>query len=225
MELAIAFGVLIGVLIFALKASIGCGLASLSRSEVLLVSSAYFLTAIAMGLALDHIPVDMISNLLKAGLAMHAIIALALIALGIITIREWRCFCRDLSRRTFWALSMPCPACMAATFLSCGAVAEISGISPLKISLAVGMMLFITIFVISSLLRRYQLKPSVIGNIMLLIGGFYILSILLLPAYINMKSLPLEIPSDVQAGVLPSYLILLLLISIGFIIRKKGVTV
>lgn len=226
MELAIAVGVLTGMMIFALKAGMGCGLAHLSRREIMLVASGYLLAASATGLVIDRLSIDLMSEMIGAGVAMHTVLAISLIALGTLTIREWRRSGRDLSRRTFWALSIPCPACMAATFLSCSVLADLIGISPARIGAAVGIMLFATISSISLLLRRVRGGPELIGNAMMLLGGFYILSIMLLPSYIQLQRIsPNCAAPEMHSELIPSYLILLLLVSIGYVIRKKGVTV
>lgn len=226
MELAIAVGVLVGLLIFALKASVGCGLAHLSIREIMLVASGYLLVATVMGLVIDRLSIDLIAGMIRAGVAMHAILALCLIALGMLTIREWRCSGRDLSHKTFLAISIPCPACMAATFLSCSVLADLIDTSPARIGAAVGIMLFITIPPISMLLKRIQGGPSIIGNVMMLLGGFYLISIMLIPSYIQMQSVILRCAApEVHSELIAAYLILMMLISLGYVIRKKGVTV
>lgn len=226
MEVAIAVGVIVGLLIFALKASVGCGLAHLSFREIMLVASGYLLVATGMGLVIDRLSINLIAELIRAGVAMHAILALCLIALGMLTIREWRCYGKDLSRKMFWALSIPCPACMAATFLSCSVLADLFGISTARIGAAVGIMLFITITPISLLLKRIRGGPDIIGNVMMLLGGFYIVSIMLIPSYIQMQRLILRCAAPgTHSELIPSYLILMILISLGYVIRKKGVTV
>lgn len=226
MEVAIALGVLTGLMIFALKASMGCGLARLRWMEILLVASGYFIVATGMGLVMDRLPMDLMEEIIRAGVAMHAVLALCLVALGMLTLREWRRFGTDISRKTFWALSIPCPACMAATFLSCSVLADLLNISPAKIGAAVGVMLFITISSISMLLRRVRGGPGIIGNVMMLLGGFYIISIMLLPSYIQMQREILRCaPPEMNSELIPAYLILIMLISLGYVIRKKGVPV
>lgn len=226
MEVAIALGVLVGLLIFALKASMGCGFARLSSRDIVLVASGYLIVATGMGLVIDRLSIDLMADMIRAGVAMHTILAICLIALGMLTIREWRCSGKDLSRKTFWALSIPCPACIAATFLSCSVLADLINISPARIGAAVGIMLFITITLISLLLRRVREGPEIIGRVMMLLGGFYIISIMLLPSYIQMQSVLLRCAAPaIHSELIPSYLILLMLISIGYVIRKKGVAV
>lgn len=226
MDVAIALGVLTGLLIFALKASMGCGLAHLSCREIVLVASGYLLAATAMGIVIDRMSIDLMAEMIRAGVAMHTVLAICLVALGMLTLREWRRSGTDISRKTFWALSIPCPACMVATFLSCGVLADIIEISPARIGAAVGLMLFITITSISLLLRRIRGGPEIIGRAMMLLGGFYILSIMLLPSYIQLQKTSLDcIAPEMHSELVPSYLILLLLISIGYVIRRKGVIV
>ena len=45
-------GALIGIIIFALKVSLGCGLASLSRKETLCIATSYLILSLVMGLVL-----------------------------------------------------------------------------------------------------------------------------------------------------------------------------
>jgi predicted transporter len=226
LEVAIALGVVVGLLIFALKAGMGCGLAHLSWRGIMLFASGYLLVATGMGLLIDHLSIDMMAGVIRAGVTMHAILALCLIALGMLTVREWRCSGRDMSRKTFWALSIPCPACMAATFLSCSVLADLLSISPARIGAAVGIILFVTISSVSLLLRRLQGGPGIMGNVMMLLGGFYIISIMLLPSYIQMHEVTVRFAApEMHSELVPAYLILIMLISLGYVIRKKGVTV
>ncbi|MGB9902577.1 MAG: DUF2162 domain-containing protein [Methanothrix sp.] len=226
LEVAIALGVVVGLLIFALKAGMGCGLAHLGCREIMLVASGYLLVATGMGLVIDRLSIDLMAEMIRAGVAMHVVIALCLIALGMLTVREWRCSGRDMSRKTFWALSIPCPACMAATLLSCSVLADLINISPARIGAAVGIILFVTISSVSMLLRRFQGGPGIIGNVMMLLGGFYIISIILLPSYIQLQRVTMSFAApEMHSELVPAYLILIMLISLGYVIRKKGVTV
>jgi len=51
-----ASGVLVGIIIFALKVSLGCGLASLSRREVLLIAAGYLGISLFMAWPLSFSP-------------------------------------------------------------------------------------------------------------------------------------------------------------------------
>ena len=216
-------GVLIGILVFAFKVSLGCGLASLNRREVLSIASGYLIIALLMGTAIEMIPESALAATLTAGVAVHFAVALMLLVLGVMTARDWNCRHHDISRKTFWALSMPCPACLAASFISCSFLAGMVGIDPWKIGALVGLLFFICIAIFSTALRKIKGTPSSLGNAMILLGLFYILSILLIPAYLNSQKISFlsETPPLVEIGL--SYLAILSLMSLGFLGRRMGV--
>jgi predicted transporter len=217
-------GILIGIFVFAFKVSLGCGLASLSRRETMFIALSYLALAILMGVIIGFIPDSVFHGLLNAGIAMHAVIALLLVSLGVITAREWNQRGHDLSRCTFWVLSFPCPACMAATFLSCSFLAGILDVVSWKIGLAVGIVFFVSILGLSELFRMRHRKPSDMGNAMIFLGLFYILSMLVIPAYLSSKvaSTPSEMPS---VNAVYIYGFLFGMVFLGYLGRKMGVAI
>jgi predicted transporter len=216
-------GVLIGILIFALKVSLGCGLASLSRREMLSIAAGYLVISLFMGMAIDHIPDYALASALNTGVAMHLAVALLLVTLGITTARRWNSHHHDISRKTFWVLSMPCPACLAASFISCSFLAGLLDIDPWKIGAVVGFLFFLGISAFSTVLGRINGTPSFLGNAMIFLGIFYILSILLIPAYLNSQKISFVSMNLPIADIASSYLMILSLVALGFLGRKWGV--
>ena len=216
-------GVLIGILIFALKVSMGCGLASLTRREMLSIATGYVIISFFMGVAIELLPESMLSTALNAGMAIHLMVALLLIALGVMTAKKWNRHHHDISRKTFWVLSMPCPACLAASFISCSFLAGLVEIDPWKIGALVGLLFFICITVFSTALGKIKGTPSSLGNAMILLGLFYILSILLIPAYLNSQKISFLSYSPPLAEMGLSYLTILSLVALGFLGRRMGV--
>jgi len=218
-----ASGVLIGIIIFALKVSLGCGLASLSRKETLWIATSYLALSLIMGLALGLVPEGATRSVMSMGVAMHMAIALLLVAGGVATAREWNRHGRDLSRKTFWILSVPCPACLAATFLSCAALAGLLEVAGWKVGAIVGFIFFASIVVLSTTVGKMGKAPSALGNAMIFVGLFYILSMLLIPAYLKTQSIPF-VPVTIPASELfTSYFFILGLVVLGFVGRKMGV--
>jgi len=217
-------GVLIGILIFALKVSLGCGLASLNRREVLSIAAGYLIISLFMGMAIELLPENSLAAALNAGVAMHLAVALLLVALGIMTTRKWNSHHHDISRKTFWVLSMPCPACLAASFISCSFLAGLVDIDPWKIGALVGLLFFICIAAFSTALGRIKGTPSSLGNAMIFLGIFYILSILLIPAYLNSQTITFLSISPPLADTGLSYLMILSLMALGFLGRRWGVS-
>jgi predicted transporter len=219
-----ASGVLIGIIIFALKVSLGCGLASLSRNETLCIATSYLALSLVMGLALGLVPEGAISSIMKMGVTMHLAIALLLVAMGVATAREWNRHGRDLSRKTFWVLSIPCPACLAATFLSCSALAGLLEIDGWKVGAVVGLIFFASIAILSTTVGKVGKAPSALGNVMIFVGLFYILSMLLIPAYLKTQYTPFAPVTIPASDLFTSYLFILGLVVLGFVGRRMGVS-
>jgi len=217
-------GVLIGILIIALKVSLGCGLAGLSRREMLSIAAGYLMISILLGMSIEMLPKNALSATLNAGLAMHLIVALLLVALGVMTARKWNSHHHDISRKTFWALSMPCPACLAATFISCSFLAGLLQIDPWKIGALVGILFLLCIAVFSTALGRMKAAPSSLGSAMIFLGFFYILSVLLIPAYLNCQKISFLAASAPISDIIPSYLLIISLIALGYLARRWGVS-
>jgi predicted transporter len=217
-------GILIGFLIFAFKVSLGCGLASLSRRETLSIALGYLTLSGLMGVIIGLIPDGALADMLNVGMVMHVVVALLLVSLGVITAREWNHCGHDVSRRTFWVLSFPCPACLAASFISCSFLSALIDMASWKIGLVFGIILFFAIMGLSEVFRRSYQTPSVMGNVMIFVGLFYILSMLIIPAYLGSKvaSTTQEIPS---VNAVYTYGFLLGMIFLGFIGKKMGVSI
>lgn len=222
-----ALGILIGIAVLALKTAIGCGFASLKRREILYIASLYFILSIVMGYLVGVIPVDTTQNILASGLAMHLIIAIGLIYFGVHTKKEWLSGGCDLSRKSFLWLSCPCPVCLTATFLACMTLANVTGVSNFIIGVMVGTIFFFCIcfdsFAISSIARRFNLKnPSALGTVMILFGLFYLLSPLIIPAYLQAQTLPNSGFSINLRDTALSFSLMSLLITLGFVRDRYG---
>jgi predicted transporter len=218
-------GVLIGILIFSLKVSMGCGLASLTRREMLSIAAGYLVISFFMGLGTQLFPEDIFSAAISTGMAIHLVVALLLIALGVMTAKKWNAHHNDISRKTFWVLSMPCPACLAASFISCSFLASLMKLSAWKVGILVGFIFFVSIAAFSIALEWVNASPSALGNSMIFLGLFYILSILLIPAYISCQKISFQASSIPLNQIIPSYLLILSIMAVGFLGRRKGVSI
>lgn len=217
----IAFGVLIGVAVLALKTGLGCGFASLRWKEVAYLATVYLVVSIVMGYLVGVIPLDLTQNILAAGVTMHLIIAAGLLYFGVHTKRKWiSCGC-DISRKTFLWLSLPCPVCMVALFLACTVLAGAIDKSNIVIGAIVGVVFFagicLSAFSIAFLAGRSGCRdPSALGTAMILFGLFYLLSPLIIPAYMQAQTVPMPgIRMDVGETLL-SFALMAALGIIGF---------
>jgi predicted transporter len=218
----IASSVLIGIAVLALKTGLGCGFASLSRREVAYLATIYLVISIIMGYLVRIVPLDLTQNILAMGVTMHLIIAAGLIYFGIRTKRQWLSQRRDLSRKTFLWLSLPCPVCLTATFLACTVLAGAIDRSNIVIGAIVGVVFFagiiIASFSVAFIARRFDSKnPSALGTTMLLFGLFYLLSPLIIPAYMQAQTVQTPgIPVD-PGEIALSFALMAVLAAIGFV--------
>jgi len=221
----VTVGVLIGVAILALKTGLGCGFASLKRREIVYIAFIYFSASIVLSYLVGVIALDVTRNILATGVIMHLIIATGLMYFGIKTKREWLSYGNDLSRKTFLWLSVPCPVCLTATFLACLMLSLLTDISNLWIGTLVGVIFFIGVcffsFTVSSIARVFKIKtPSTLGTVMLLFGLFYLLSPLIIPAYIQAQSIPIPEFSVDYHKIFISFLMMTFLVGVGFLMDK-----
>jgi len=221
----ILFGVLIGILVLSFKTGLGCGFANLKRKEVVYVASVYLVTSIIMGYLVGIIPLDLPQNILAAGVSVHIIIATGLIYFGIRTKKEWLSRGCDLSRKSFLWLSLPCPVCLMAIFLACTVLATSIDRSNILIGIMVGVIFFIAIYFASFSIAFFAKilnckDPSALGTAMILFGLFYLLSPLIIPAYMQAETVPSPgVPIDMGETVL-AFSLIAALASVGFAIDK-----
>ncbi|HIE32388.1 MAG TPA: transporter [Methanosarcinales archaeon] len=217
----IASGMLAGIAVLALKTGLGCGFANLKRKEVVYFASVYLVVSIIMGYFVGIVPLDLTQNILAMGVTMHLIIAAGLIYFGVRTKKEWLSEGRDLSRKTFLLLSLPCPVCLTATFLTCTVLAAAIDRSNIVIGGIVGLVFFAGIiaasFSVALLARRFDCKdPSALGTTMILFGLFYLLSPLIIPAYLQAQTVQTPgIPVD-PGEIALSFALMAALASLGF---------
>ncbi len=218
-------GTLAGIALLAVKTGIGCGLSDLRLREMFGFASVYALTALIIGAAVGVIPLDFTEQVIGLGLAMHLIIGLALVYFGIRTKQQWLSDRKDISRRTFLLMSLPCPACLAATFLSCLILTDTTGISGIAAGAIIGGLLFAGIaggsMGISWIAAKTGMKnPSTLGNVMLFLGLFYLLCPLVVPAYLQAQDVPsVSITTD-PAGMLLAFGLMAALVLLGVLIDR-----
>lgn len=217
-SLAVVAGVLIAVAAFALKAGGGCGLASLRRGEVVVVLLMYILASLAAGAVMERISEEKLYTLLNLGVASHAALSLALIFFGIKTIKDHTSGC-DVSRKTFLAMALPCPACITALFFSAGMLMEYTQASGLRIGAELGIFFFSVALASAMGLRRYA-SPRNLGAAMVMLGLLYLCALLLVPAYLKLRHLRFSSIAPPLEDVLKAYVLFAALIAAGFLKAK-----
>lgn len=221
-------GVLLGIAVFGAKSGIGCGLSSLSRRELVGVAGAYLLMAVVASMLAGSIFSHVGTAVLTLGVAMHALMGIVLIVGGMHTVKSYVCNRRDITRRTFLIISAPCPVCLAATFLACSVLQSLGDMGPLKVGTLVGAAFALSIGTASYAARRIRgataRAPALLGNIMMFLGMFYVLSILVIPSYLQTQSLSVVSAASSAATLSTEQLLTSVLVLGGFTALGFGVS-
>lgn len=194
-------GILIGILIFGIKSGIGCGFSNVTTKGILTIGGSYFILALFFGSIADHISLESLGGLSSMGMGIHLLVSLLLIVTGIYTQKKWNSG-KDVSKHTFLVLSLPCPVCLGALAVSCILLASALEISGLKIGLLVGSAFFISIVGSSFLFRKLGKTPDTLGGIMMMLGIYYMLGLMFIPAYMQAKSMSVSSGGD-KIAILP----------------------
>ncbi|MEA1925539.1 MAG: DUF2162 domain-containing protein [Candidatus Altiarchaeota archaeon] len=222
----IILGLMLGVTKFSLKAALGCGFAALRKREILVIASVYLVISLVTGVLVGmlHEVSDKFLNILLDSAPLlgllQGIIALFLVVFGLRTIKKWVDGGEDLTRKTFLILSIPCPGTIATIFISCLFLVML-GMEGMKVGALIGGVFFLSILGISLTIRKSGLRksPSSLGGVMVFFGLFYLLSILLIPAYLPVSKM--DITMDFPVGdVIPGSLFIITMISTGFILDR-----
>ena len=199
-------GILIGILIFGIKTGLGCGFSNITTREILTIAGSYFFLALLFGSVADHISLDAFERLSSMGMGVHVLVSLLLIGAGIYTQKKWNSG-KDVSRHTFLAISMPCPVCLGALAVSCMLLSENLNFSGIKIGLLVGIAFFTAVVASSFLFRfgktRLGMTPETMGSAMMLLGIYYLLGALLIPAYMKTKQMNLAPMQTGETSIFP----------------------
>ena len=199
-------GILVGILIFGIKSGIGCGFSNISTRAILAVGGSYFLLALLFGSVIDNINLEVFEKFSSMGMGIHVLVSLLLIITGIYTQKKWNSG-KDVSRHTFLAISIPCPVCLAALATSCLLLSENFNLSGIKVGFLVGLAFFIAVVASSFVFRfgkvRLGKTPETMGSAMMLIGIYYLLGALLIPAYIQTKSMNLVSTAAGETEIIP----------------------
>ncbi|MDG6243559.1 MAG: DUF2162 domain-containing protein [Methanolobus sp.] len=199
---AASTGILIAIFIFGLKTGVGCGFSTVKKRDVLILAGAYFLISVILGSLVEMVDQSYLEGIANLGMTLHVLIALILIGAGIYTQKKWNCGC-DVSKKTFLVISVPCPVCLTALFVSCMVLASTLEISGWKVGIIVGLVFFTSVISSTWIFRKMKKTPEDLGTAMMFLGIFYLLGAMLVPAYIEAKRLNLALSSGGELEIVP----------------------
>ncbi|MCD4807007.1 MAG: DUF2162 domain-containing protein [Methanococcoides sp.] len=211
-------GILMAILLFGVKTGIGCGFSNRSLKSILLLASSYLILSIVLGSLIGYVDQSNLDVIASMGMSLHVLVALLLIGAGIYTQKQWNCGC-DVSHRTFLVISLPCPVCLTALFISCMLLASYIDMSGTLIGLLVGVVFFISVVSTSLLCKKLGKTPETLGNIMMILGIYYLMGAIIVPAYIKTKQMNIPQYTAPPMDILP-FVVFAVFIAGGFVLNK-----
>jgi len=218
MVLLTVVGILIAILLFGVKTGIGCGFSNRSTKQILALAGSYFILSIIIGSLIGYVDQSNLDLIANMGMSLHVLVALLLIGAGIYTQKQWNCGC-DVSHRTFLVISLPCPVCLTALFISCMLLATTLEMSGLMIGFLVGIVFFVSVVATSFLCKKLNKTPETLGNIMMILGIYYLMGAILVPAYIRTKQMNIPAYHAPPVEILP-FVVFAIFIASGVVLEK-----
>ena len=183
-------GVFAAVILFGTKLGIASGLANLSKRNLALLCLAYGGGIILLS-AIASLYTKQITEIINSyNSIIYLIMAIIMIFSGIYTIKEWKKHENNTMRTTRMILVAPCPCYFGSILASIIMAAPTIGLGAFSLSqyVAIAMVLVILLgYFASNLIVKFLKKPYpiVIGNFMLFLGIYFLLSSILIPNIIQ----------------------------------------
>ena len=223
-----AIGTSFMVLIFATKAGLVASSAHLGKLKIISLAFLYGMLSFLMGIILKVFnPLDyfqFFQKFISYGVLLHIFLSFGLFAWGLYTIKS---FVNEniRAKKVGYLLMFPCPICLSSMLLSTSIFSAITGISAIKASTLISV-IFMVVIPTSAFLFKH-LSPITVGFSMLMLGLYFVISILVVPVYSQYKAIFSLTQSTTKVDLsLPQLMgilgIALLFFSIGYLKTKRG---
>lgn len=220
-------GIFASVLVFGIKIGLASGLANLSKKLFAAICIAYGGGVIVISAIASLFAEQLIQAIYSYNTIFYIIMASIMIIAGLFTIREWKIHDKNTSTATSLAIIAPCPCCFGSIIASVLVVAPTIGVSSLNLSwyaaaALVGVM--IVTYLASNTIIRFIKKPYpvVLGNFMLLLGAYFLLSAIVIP---NIAGALTKTPTPISIGSPQDILMIIVAFAIllagGVVINKR----
>lgn len=221
-------GVLAAVLVFGVKIGLASGLANLSKKLFAGICISYGVGILIISSIASLYSDQIISVIYTYNSLFYIIMAAIMIIAGLLTIREWKIHGKNTSKATSIAIIAPCPCCFGSIVASVLIVAPIVKVSFINLSIIVAIALIavmIVTYFTSNIVMKYLKKPYpvVLGNFMLFLGVYFLLSSIVIPNIVSILSegstgLSISSPDVLIACIV----FVVLLIIFGIFINRKS---
>lgn len=220
-------GVFAAVILFGTKLGIASGLANLGKKKLALLCLGYG-GGIMLLSAIASLYTNQITEIINTyNSLIYLIMAIIMIFAGIYTIKEWKNHEKNTMRTTRMILVAPCPCYFGSILASIIMAAPTVGLGAFSLSqyVALAMVLVILIgyfasnFIVKILKKPY---PIVIGNFMLFLGIYFLLSSILIPNIIqsfNQSMKSMTIPSLSSLAI--AFILACAIAAVGIVVSKR----
>ena len=220
-------GIFASVLVFGIKIGLASGLANLSKKLFAVICIAYGGGVVLISAIASLFADQLIQAIYSYNTIFYIIMASIMIIAGLFTIREWKIHDKNTSTATSLAIIAPCPCCFGSIIASVLIVAPTIGVSSLNLSwyaaaALVGVM--VVTYLASNTIIRFIKKPYpiVLGNFMLLLGAYFLLSAIVIPNIAGaMSKSPTPITINSPQDILMIILAFAILLVGGVVISKR----
>lgn len=179
-------GIFASVIVFGIKIGLASGLADLSKKLFAIICIAYGGGVVLISAIASMFADQLIQAIYGYNTIFYIIMASIMIIAGLFTIREWKVHDRNTSTATSIAIIAPCPCCFGSIIASVLVVAPTIGVSSLNLSwyaAAALVAVMVVTYLASNTIIKFIRKPYpvVLGNFMLLLGAYFLLSAIVIP--------------------------------------------
>ena len=228
MSVLCQFGILAAILVFGIKVGLASGLANLSKKLLAIICVGYGGGVLIISAVASLYAEQLTQAIYSYNSVFYIIMALIMIIAGLITIREWKVHDHNTSTATSLAVIAPCPCCFGSIVASILIVAPTIGVGAFYLSwfaaAALVAVIIITYFA-SNIIVKLTSKPYpiILGNFMLLLGAYFLLSAIVIPNIAgslskDFKDLTMNSPESIIAVIF----MIVVLVIIGVFLSKKS---
>ena len=221
-------GIFASVLVFGIKIGLASGLANLSKKLFALICILYGGGVIGISAIASLFADQLIQAIYSYNSIFYIAMASIMIIAGLFTIREWKIHDKNTSTATSLAIIAPCPCCFGSIIASVLIVAPTIGVTSLDLSwyaaAALVAVIVLTYFTSNTIVKVIKKPyPIVLGNFMLLLGAYFLLSAIVIPNIAGVLSKTLS-PVSISSpqDILMVIIAFAILLFGGIVLNKRG---
>lgn len=221
-------GIFASVLVFGIKIGLASGLANLSKKLFAVICILYGGGVIGISAIASLFADQLIQAIYSYNSIFYIAMASIMIIAGLFTIREWKIHDKNTSTATSLAIIAPCPCCFGSIIASVLIVAPTIGVTSLDLSwyaaAALVAVMVVTYFASNNIVKVIKKPyPIVLGNFMLLLGAYFLLSAIVIPNIAGVLSKTLS-PVSISSpqDILMVIIAFAILLFGGIVLNKRG---